>query len=189
MKNCGGCHRQLDFSEFYKNKARHDGYQSQCKQCGYKSQRNYVKTHRAEAVQRVLRYKARNPDKAKATALKTRLKYKNQIAAQRKVYLQNHLKEHANRMQRRRAIIKNNGVYLISDKEIKKLYSSPCTYCGSFINITVDHIIPIIKGGTHSIGNLTAACKPCNSSKHKDFLTVWKKRKGRNQIERPRDGY
>lgn len=33
----------------------------------------------------------------------------------------------------------------------------------------VDHILPITKGGSDSLGNLRASCRPCNSSK-KDSL-------------------
>jgi 5-methylcytosine-specific restriction endonuclease McrA len=177
VKKCSKCQQSLELSAFYKNKARFDGYQNYCKVCGYEAHKNYVKNNRSASVERVLRYKKRHPEQAKVSAARTRLKYKDKWDYYARIYRQTHLKEHAERQHRRRALMQNNGVYFISDKEIKKLYSSSCFYCGSKDQITLDHIIPIIKGGTHSIGNLTAACKSCNSSKHKDFLTVWKKRK------------
>lgn len=31
---------------------------------------------------------------------------------------------------------------------------------------TIDHVIPLSKGGAHTLSNLTVACKSCNSSKH-----------------------
>jgi len=45
-----------------------------------------------------------------------------------------------------------------------------CTYCGRSaltdpIVLEVDHINPVILGGSHEIDNLTTACKPCNRKK------------------------
>lgn len=41
-----------------------------------------------------------------------------------------------------------------------------CQYCGSNKQLTVDHIIPLSKGGTNEIDNLITSCRYCNSKKH-----------------------
>lgn len=46
-----------------------------------------------------------------------------------------------------------------------KLLGGKCVYCGSSEKITIDHIIPICKGGTNEINNLQPLCLHCNSSK------------------------
>jgi 5-methylcytosine-specific restriction endonuclease McrA len=54
---------------------------------------------------------------------------------------------------------------------IALLRGDPCAYCGSRLDITVDHIEPLAAGGEHHFDNLTAACRPCNASKrHRSFL-------------------
>jgi 5-methylcytosine-specific restriction endonuclease McrA len=41
---------------------------------------------------------------------------------------------------------------------------------------TIDHIVPLARGGTNYEGNLTPACRPCNSSKGTLLLVEWRKR-------------
>ena len=44
-------------------------------------------------------------------------------------------------------------------------YGEFCQICGSEDNLTIDHIVPISKGGTSDLDNLQPLCKSCNSSK------------------------
>lgn len=73
--------------------------------------------------------------------------------------------------QRRRARLRENGVYLVSARDLDRLmrvHGSACVYCAvplSDKTLTWDHVIPIARGGCHSVGNLVPACKSCNSSK------------------------
>lgn len=55
-----------------------------------------------------------------------------------------------------------------------------CRYCMCDINAdglawAVDHIVPLIKGGTNDLGNLVVACKPCNSSKAGRSIEEWRR--------------
>lgn len=46
-----------------------------------------------------------------------------------------------------------------------------CLRCGrSGVKLTVDHIVPVILGGTSNIDNIQPLCKSCNSSKHKKIV-------------------
>lgn len=43
-----------------------------------------------------------------------------------------------------------------------------CHYCGRSFppeELTMDHLVPIIRGGTSSRGNVVPACKECNNKK------------------------
>ena len=73
----------------------------------------------------------------------------------------------------RRGRIKQNAKQ-ITTKEWLKLSKKDCAYCGNSGG-EVDHIIPLARGGTHSIGNLTSSCRSCNSSKGSKLLIEWKR--------------
>ena len=49
--------------------------------------------------------------------------------------------------------------------EIFDLYGEKCLKCGSNKNIQLDHIVPVVKGGSNDISNLQPLCKTCNTSK------------------------
>lgn len=42
-----------------------------------------------------------------------------------------------------------------------------CVYCGTYNNITVDHVVPIILGGNSDRNNLAPCCYSCNQKKGK----------------------
>lgn len=48
-----------------------------------------------------------------------------------------------------------------------------CTYCDD-IATTMDHVLPLVRGGTNHEGNLTPCCKPCNSSKGGWTVVEWR---------------
>ena len=64
----------------------------------------------------------------------------------------------------------------LNAERIKDLLKSRqnCLYCGRTLQDSqkaIDHMMPLAKGGEHSITNLAISCKPCNNRKAaKDFL-------------------
>jgi 5-methylcytosine-specific restriction endonuclease McrA len=61
--------------------------------------------------------------------------------------------------------VTHNGTWLWRQRRsiILKMHDSCCVYCGDEAN-SVDHVIPVEKGGMDNIENLVAACLTCNSS-------------------------
>ncbi len=47
----------------------------------------------------------------------------------------------------------------------------PCVYCGK-PSKAVDHIVPVLHGGTGDWNNLAPVCTACNSQKHTKSLLV-----------------
>lgn len=50
-------------------------------------------------------------------------------------------------------------------REIKAAYRQRCAYCGRRRDLTVDHVIPLSRGGDHTARNVAPACGSCNSRK------------------------
>ena len=49
-----------------------------------------------------------------------------------------------------------------------KLAQGVCHYCGEKVgaeNLTLDHVIPVSRGGRSTKGNCVASCKRCNNEK------------------------
>lgn len=75
----------------------------------------------------------------------------------------------------RQKAIQENSDSTLNAKSLIKLFSSfdSCPVCGNYMkrnDKTLDHIVPLSKGGMHSIHNSIIVCRSCNSSKGaKDF--------------------
>jgi 5-methylcytosine-specific restriction endonuclease McrA len=57
-----------------------------------------------------------------------------------------------------------------------RLAQGKCHYCGkTFLpeELSMDHIVPIIRGGKSVRGNVAPACKECNSRKKYLLPTEW----------------
>lgn len=51
-----------------------------------------------------------------------------------------------------------------------------CYYCGASTpagDLTMDHIVPIARGGKTTKGNVVTACKPCNTQKKQLLPMEW----------------
>lgn len=51
-----------------------------------------------------------------------------------------------------------------------------CHYCGGRFKsteLTMDHIVPIIRGGRSVKGNVVPCCKACNTDKKAQLLMEW----------------
>lgn len=83
---------------------------------------------------------------------------------------------------KRRAQKKSAGIFKVTQRDwlrICRRYDNRCAYCHEIKPLTMDHVIPLSRGGRHSIGNLIPACHNCNCSKHARFITEWRMSPGR----------
>jgi 5-methylcytosine-specific restriction endonuclease McrA len=123
-------------------------------------------------------WKAREKEKQKERTEKERLKRKadpNKYRAKDKNWRErnkeHYLVTHRISVHRRRVKLKKNGGKRITEVQWKALCEQTgnrCLACGqpgNYITLTMDHIIPIKKGGKDGISNIQPLCRSCNSSK------------------------
>jgi len=135
--------------------------------------REYAKqrrpTHQEEVKKYRQEYRATHQEKVKKYARKHYIANREKIAERNRQYRINHPEKMAVYNERRRARnAKAEGSFTAEEwQELCEKYSNKCLCCGrDDIPLTVDHVIPISKGGSNNIENCQCLCKPCNSKKH-----------------------
>lgn len=85
----------------------------------------------------------------------------------------NAYKVHYNRLRKMRLKGAFGSFTLKEWEDLKKSYNYTCLICKKSepeISLTVDHIIPIVKGGRNTMDNIQPLCGSCNSKKHGKIL-------------------
>lgn len=82
---------------------------------------------------------------------------------------------------KRRALKRGRDAFSVTSRDIRRLeirFEGRCAYCKSTLapGYHLDHVVPLSRGGAHSIGNLVPACQPCNNRKAASTIVEWKRR-------------
>ena len=141
---------------------------------GTYKRKEILKRHKATGKQAINSAKYYYSEKGMATIKHYRKAHADKYRELTNQWMKDHPEVNRMASSRRRVNLRNNKVYKILPKEIRKLYSQPCFMCGSTENQTIDHKIPVVRGGSHGIGNFMTLCKSCNCSKHDRLFIEWK---------------
>ena len=159
-KVCTKCRITKSNSSFYKESSGRNGLDPMCIDCWQKldkidyrihigrtrlydkkhkkEAKLYYQSHKEEYNERYLKWERRNRDKDRASYF------------------------------RREAIKRNAPGHFTAEewKTLKEKYGNICLRCLKKKKLTVDHIIPLSKGGSNYISNIQPLCTSCNSVKH-----------------------
>ena len=133
-------------------------------------QKEYLEKHPERHKKSTTQWAENNPEKVLNKARKWRESNIEKCRQRASNYQKSHPEEVRAKNARRRASIKGAKVNDLTKEqwiEIKRHYKYRCVYCNSKMKrLTMDHITPLSKGGSHTASNIVPACKICNSKKY-----------------------
>ena len=185
MKRCTECGEVKQTSEFYKCNKVKSGLKANCKQCDRNRAKRYrldnpektkaaVSSWRARNTEHERQYRADNADRIRANCARWASENPEMLKANQARYRGQNRNKRKNREHIRRTKKSDSSARLVTERDLAKMLMKPCIYCGAQ-SAHIDHIIPLSRGGTHSIGNLAPACQWCNLSKNSKYIMEWKK--------------
>lgn len=77
---------------------------------------------------------------------------------------------------RRKAKMRGGHVIQVTSAQLRERFAqfgNACAYCGTGGDLHIEHVVPIARGGTHTLGNVLPACQHCNYSKRTQDVSVW----------------
>jgi len=173
MKKCTKCGQEHEASpEFFTVAKRNsDGLDIYCRPCRRVIAKDFYLKNRQKEIERSKRWNKNNASKVARNMANCRKRdpekyrqYDKQWKAENKLKVYSY---DCTKRQKRRAAI-NKTQCKATHEEVQmviKKANGLCYYCGKKAKLTLDHVIPLSKGGLHELSNLVAACSPCNSSK------------------------
>lgn len=142
-----------------------------CRPCALERGRkwNGANKDRKAAYQQL--WKAANVDKNVEYRRKYNAANREKLAAARRAYKVANPDKVAEYGHKRRAT-KNKSGGILTATDIRAIYAAypTCLACGSEDGLSLDHVIPIVRGGRNSIENMQVLCCRCNSSKGSKIL-------------------
>lgn len=182
MKICSKCHIEKDFSEFHHITKNKDGLHVWCKECvkiwGHNKYINNPDYYRIAV---------KNWQEKNSTQLR---EYQQTWRKENYDWMRRWWKENPDKpMQYYRAYYKKNYTHILISHQNRRALGeidikafeqkfidlgSQCFYCHCPLVLeknlpnsrTIDHMLPIKRGGTNDIDNLAPACWDCNRKKH-----------------------
>ena len=125
--------------------------------------------NRAKAIQTAREWHRANPERSRESARRWARENVDRIREYKREYRAANRDAIRALNNRRKAMYRAVEVNDLTSAEWVKIIASHdgrCVYCGDQPErITMDHVVPISKGGNHTASNVVPACGPCNSSK------------------------
>ncbi len=166
-KRCSSCKKVKSYTAFSRNRTLPDGYCNACKACCSVAQRNW-RTNNPDHVRslnkkywkrkRQIRNEFRRQNRDKGRAQFNAWKSRNRARYRALMSVA---------QAKRKTLLRDNGGFITPDQwlAVCAKYGHNCLRCGEHKPLTMDHVIPVSKGGSSNPDNIQPLCFSCNASK------------------------
>ena len=177
LKVCFKCGRELPVEQFSKDKTTKDGLNRKCKECRKQYNQQHYQEHKEEILQYVKQYDEEHKEE--------RQQYYEEHKQERQQYQQQYnqtpegqvIKFNSNAKRRKREELQGAGINKEQWLEMMQFFDWKCAYSGVLVNTknnrSIDHIIPIVKGGEHEVWNCVPMYANYNFSKKEKDIMEW----------------
>lgn len=168
-KTCTKCKVEKAKSEFHQDKQKSDGLRPICKACTNAQINARNRKDPAPSRKRVREWQLKNREYVRAQAAQWRIDNAEHIKQLNAAYRENNkercLAHGANRRARKRGAEGSVSPDIIP--KLLKLQKGKCPCCGKPLgkDFHLDHIVPLIEGGTNADNNMQLLRKKCNLQK------------------------
>lgn len=158
-KLCGACHQTKPSDEFYKHSGTKDGYEWCCKACTRPHLHRWYIKNATLVLTRKRRWNSENKAQKRraAQAWRGRNRFRD-----RQINMRYYLRK------------KGNTIGPVDYDVIWERDQGICYLCNQAIDrseVHFDHVIPVSKGGPHTMDNIRATHARCNLQKHDKLIT------------------
>ena len=173
-KRCTRCHRWKSHLSFAVYRGAPDGLQYNCKACQHVYYVNRYKKKKQHILAVTKAYRTTHQTKVSGYKRRYYEAHKEQYNADLRRWRKANWRRHyVNHLAKRQALLRGATIsdFTLEDWiEVLEQYGYQCAYCKSTSKLTMDHIVPLSKGGQHTQRNIAPACGPCNSRKGATLL-------------------
>jgi hypothetical protein len=167
-RTCTKCNMKLPLSAFHKDKTATGGVRATCKNCRIKHVKNWYQDNKERQSGKEKDRRNANKDQYTEKEAKRYIKDKEKRIALA-------TEQSQLRRSRKKGAKTERGISKLS---LKRIHGTKCYYCGKEMDFsvgtgwkfnrdmaTIEHLIPLARGGEHTFENTVLACRYCNISK------------------------
>ncbi|MGD7001354.1 hypothetical protein [Corynebacterium halotolerans] len=188
-KRCGKCRSVKNLEDFPRNRSHRDGFHSQCKACNYADTKQwcaenpeykakYYSQNREQTLERMAKYYRDHREERKAYDREYRHKHQERLQAydQNRYWNDKHYRlNHQLYLGYHRAVEAGNPAERIKPQDLLDYWEAlgvdplKCYLTGEKLtpqNRSVDHVVPLGRGGAHTAFNLMPCSLEANRTKN-----------------------